>query len=300
MWSTMCLLLSVVLMSATVSEAQVLMNGATCPTLVKFMSFFDTNDFTGTWYEMIRTKRWVGTEIGCVTHSLQMNSQFNISYVTQTYSPTLKKVMTEMGDAEIALEKYDGSSKGIVVFDIVEYGTMSELVLLDTDYTSFAVLWSCSPTDEDLHFENTMIWTRDKVPKASALTRGLRALDSNNLSRNYLSYTSHRNCPEFAPLGPDQGWGIIATNMPGNGSNDMPVNGMVNMSVNGSTNMPGIVTTIMPVVTTPPVASSSATLMSPSISSSSNTKNLVASTPAVPVTSATKASNQISNSSKTN
>jgi hypothetical protein len=31
-------------------------------------------------------------------------------------------------------------------------GTMNELVLLDTDYTSFAVLWSCATTDEDLHF----------------------------------------------------------------------------------------------------------------------------------------------------
>lgn len=47
-------------------------------------------------------------------------------------------------------------------------GTMNELVLLDTDYTSFAVLWSCAATDVDLHFgeRNNPLWLpwRDNRP----------------------------------------------------------------------------------------------------------------------------------------
>ncbi|CAB3383364.1 Hypothetical predicted protein [Cloeon dipterum] len=253
MLSTMCLILSVLLLSATVSEAQVLRTGSQCPDLVKFQNSFDTHEFSGTWYEMIRTKRWVGTEIECVTHSLQMNSMYNISYETFSYSPGLQKQLYESGDVMVSIAKYGDGGQDIVCFSIPEYGTMSELVLLDTDYTSFAVLWSCAPADEDLHFENTMIWTRDRVPMAGALARGLWALDDNNLSRNYLGYTKHRYCPEFTPREPDQDFTTITS------ANTMPV-----------TMSPPSMDTMVPKSNTTDTSSAATTVAAPSQAPSVN------------------------------
>merc|ERR1711946_104011 len=87
-----------------------------------------------------------------------------------------------------------------VTFTSFEYSpTDSPYWVLGTDYTSYAVVWSCS--DFGL-FNTQLLWilTREREPSAEAINSAFAIIDDNNLNRNKLRATAQIRCDTTAMI----------------------------------------------------------------------------------------------------
>lgn len=86
---------------------------------------------------------------------------------------------------------------------IVLVQTESNYLILDTDYESFAVVFSCSSF---LHLVNgKIVWilSRSRFPPQSVLDRAYDIMKINGLSTTYLATTDNTGCPDEIPNGID-------------------------------------------------------------------------------------------------
>lgn len=86
----------------------------------------------------------------------------------------------------------------------VQYSTLipyeASLVVLDTDYDNFAVMWSCSNLAGPLgHTENVWVLARSRVPPGPVLQSAYGVLDKYKISRTFFVQTDQENCVTLPP-----------------------------------------------------------------------------------------------------
>ncbi|XP_076663722.1 uncharacterized protein LOC143366491 [Andrena cerasifolii] len=181
-----CLLLTI----ASATMAQVPFLGA-CPNL-ETMPSFDLKRYIGKWYEVERY--FAVFEFGgkCVTANYSQDESGSIKILNKQIS-ALTGVSSSIEGIGRLVGRMD-DPKLIVTFPSLPLPIDAPYWILDTDYKSFAVVWSCSNFGV-FSIRNAWILTREPKPPVSVLEKAYQIIDKSNISRAYFIRTDQKNCP---------------------------------------------------------------------------------------------------------
>jgi len=155
---------------------------------------FDVNRYAGVWYEYSNYFAifQIGGECVTATYSLQPNSDV----VKVVNSQTLLGRQNNITGTAKLTEPAKKEAKLSVAFFGREQQS-SNYWVLDTDYTSYTVVWSCSNGFFN-SFNTQFLWilTRERFPSASTLEKALGVVRQRKLDESRLRITEqNENCP---------------------------------------------------------------------------------------------------------
>ncbi|XP_059482834.1 apolipoprotein D-like [Neocloeon triangulifer] len=176
------------------SKGQVLRMG-NCPNVTAVPNF-NIKKFSGIWYEQVHTRRELGVDLRCsIEHFWQTGPRsFNLN--SFTFSPSANRSYHIQGNGTI---KGNNSDSGLLDVFIYDMNLRGDVLILDTDYKSFAVFWSCINVEKS-YLENIIIVTRDKYAKNSTVLNALNVLTRNKITKASLKYTDNFACPNYEGL----------------------------------------------------------------------------------------------------
>ncbi|XP_014214465.1 apolipoprotein D [Copidosoma floridanum] len=151
---------------------------------------FDPSKYLGKWYEAERY--FAIFEFGgkCVTATYSLNDNGTVSVFNRQIS-SLSGV--ESSIEGLAFQKSPDKAKLSVSFPSLPVQFDAPYWVLDTDYTSYGVVWSC--VDFSIFStRNAWILTRERNPPVSVLEKAYKVLDKNGISRAFLVRTDQKNC----------------------------------------------------------------------------------------------------------
>ncbi|XP_054153595.1 apolipoprotein D-like [Oppia nitens] len=165
-----------------------------CPE-VKTVDNFDVNRYMGKWYEIMKYPMLWETGLKCVTQTLMANSNGTLSVKN---AGVYKLIDYPVSITGLAISNYTDPAKLTVEFKPFPYYTSrSKLWILETDYSNYALAYSCiNPPFVPFNIENAWILSRkpNLNPQIVELLR--ERLNSIN-SPSYLLYsTDQSNCPK--------------------------------------------------------------------------------------------------------
>ncbi|KAI4470524.1 apolipoprotein d [Holotrichia oblita] len=173
----------------TLASAQIPSLGF-CPSYTP-MEDFDMNRFLGKWYEAERYFTFSDIGSRCVVTDYAKTATGKI-YVSNEYTSRLTGV-TRVVNGNVQQNQRDGEGKIQVKYTTQPLSSEATLVVLDTDYDSYAVIWSCSGFGL-LHAENAWLLTRERLPAQPILQRAYGVLDKFRINRTFFVKTDQEGC----------------------------------------------------------------------------------------------------------
>ncbi|XP_072946560.1 apolipoprotein D-like [Epargyreus clarus] len=155
------------------------------------MANFSINRFLGDWYEAERyfTVSELGTR--CVTTKYESTPEGRILVSNEiTNSLTgMKRVM----DGYLQMIGREGEGRMIVKYSSLPIPYDNEFSILDTDYDSYAVMWSCSGIGP-VHIQNAWVLTRERLAPPMVMQYAYAALERYKISRTFFVKTNQDDC----------------------------------------------------------------------------------------------------------
>nr|XP_022915566.1 apolipoprotein D-like [Onthophagus taurus] len=162
-----------------------------CPE-IETMDRLDVNRYMGKWYEAERY--FAVFEFGgkCVTADYVPSKDGSINIINQQTSALTGIRSTIEGKANMNGRSDD--PKLTITFPQLPLNLQSPYWILDTDYDTYSVIWSCNKLGI-FSLRNAWILTRSKKPALSSMEKAYSVLDRNSISRAYFIRTDQKNCP---------------------------------------------------------------------------------------------------------
>lgn len=170
--------------------AQVPFLGA-CPNL-ETMQNFELDKYLGKWYEVERYFAWFEFGGRCVTANYSLGENDSVKIVNSQISLLTGAATSIEGIARLIGKSDD--PKLSVNFPSLPLPFDAPYWVLDSDYTTYAVVWSCTNLGV-FNVRNVWILTREPRPAVSVLEKSYQVIDKNNISRAYFIRTDQKNCP---------------------------------------------------------------------------------------------------------
>ncbi|KAL3881459.1 hypothetical protein ACJMK2_027901 [Sinanodonta woodiana] len=181
--------LTVALVLMTGSLAQVFSFGK-CPQ-VQVKENFQLESYLGKWYENRRFFAIFEAFSSCVSANYSLKDDGHIKVVNQGYIKFLKKRNVAIGDAYAP--DVNQSAKLKVKFGNAPLG---DYWVLDTDYDSYSVVYSCSGYGGIFKTEFSWILTRDRNGLSETkMLELLYNMSSSGINVKRFSVTDQTNCP---------------------------------------------------------------------------------------------------------
>ncbi|KAJ8669023.1 hypothetical protein QAD02_000282 [Eretmocerus hayati] len=160
-----------------------------CPD-VETVSNFDVKKYLGKWYEQERF--FAAFEVGakCVTAEYSENDNGTIKVVNKQINYVTSKPSSIEG---YAVQKTPGDAKLGVIFPSSPIKSEGPYWIVDTDYDSYAVVWSCS----ELGFASAKIaWilTRERFPVHAVIEAAYQAIDKAKINKQFFMRTDQKHC----------------------------------------------------------------------------------------------------------
>lgn len=173
------------------SRSQIIMPGA-CPD-IKAMDNFDPSRYLGKWYEA--EKYFFVFEFGgkCITANYSKKDNGMVGVVNKQIN-LLSGIQSEIRGQATQVSRSD-EAKLTVSFPSLPINIEAPYWVIDTDYDSYSVVWSCYEFGP-IHTVNTWILTRERNPPVAVLEKAYSILDKTRISRAFLIRTNQRDCPE--------------------------------------------------------------------------------------------------------
>jgi len=161
-----------------------------CPT-VSVMSPFDITQYAGEWYE--NTKYYAIFEAGqkCIKAQYTLNDDGTVEVQNSGIKISTGDAVSITGKA--AVTEANTGNLVVAFSNLDDLPSTANYLVLGTDYTSYAVVWSCT---NFWLFNTQFMWilTRDREPSAEVINSALAVIESNGLNRNRLRDTDHDDC----------------------------------------------------------------------------------------------------------
>ncbi|XP_055303086.1 uncharacterized protein LOC129568806 [Sitodiplosis mosellana] len=177
------------------------------------MRDFDRENFLGKWYENERYFAVSELASRCVSVTYERRADGKI-YVSNEMTNRFTNVQRIVSGVINQTTKSDEASFTVKYTGLpVNYDTT--LHVLETDYDSYAVVWSCNALAGPVgHTESVWILTRERVPDGPVLQAAYGVLNKFNIARTFFVKTDQTNCEtegdvEEAIDGPDSGYDIV-------------------------------------------------------------------------------------------
>ncbi|XP_053673832.1 lopap-like [Anopheles nili] len=171
----------------------------TCPDYSPIQRFNRTR-FLGTWYEIERYFTVTEVATKCVSVTYEQRADGKI-YVRNAYTNRfngveriISGVMDKGGRAK------DGRYQ--IEYTSFPYNYNASVMVLDTDYDNFAVLFSCSSFGPVGHAVSAWMMARERLPGGPILQRAYGVLDKYKISRTFFLRTNQDDCVTLAPPQP--------------------------------------------------------------------------------------------------
>lgn len=190
------LILLLLAMLIAIAQSQIPSFGA-CPDH-QAVKNFEREKFLGTWYELERyfTVSEVGTK--CITATYERRPDGKI-YINNAYTNRFTGVQRII----TGQMSYTGKTENLGLFNVrysgipVAYDTT--LKVLDTDYETFAVIWSCSSVGPFGHTESVWVMGRERRPGGNVLQKIYGVLDKFRINRTFFVETEQKDCETLPP-----------------------------------------------------------------------------------------------------
>ncbi|XP_050082053.1 lopap-like [Anopheles aquasalis] len=171
----------------------------TCPDYSPILRF-NRSRFLGTWYEIERYFTVTEVATKCVSVTYEQRADGKI-YVRNAYTNRfngveriISGVMDKGGKAK------DGRYQ--IEYSSFPYNYNASVMVLDTDYDSFAVLYSCSSFGPVGHAVSAWLMARERLPAGPVLQRAYGVLDKYKISRTFFIRTAQEDCVTRPPPEP--------------------------------------------------------------------------------------------------
>uniref|UniRef100_A0A2A4JTA8 Lipocalin/cytosolic fatty-acid binding domain-containing protein n=1 Tax=Heliothis virescens TaxID=7102 RepID=A0A2A4JTA8_HELVI len=178
-------------LSLRLCRAQIIMPGS-CPDM-KAMDNFDAARYMGKWYEA--EKYFFVFEFGgkCITADYTLKENGVVGVVNKQIN-ILSGTQSEIQGQATQVSRSD-EAKLTVSFPSLPVNVEAPYWVIDTDYDSYAVVYSCYEFGI-FHTVNAWILTRERNPPVSVMEKAYAVLDKNQISRAFLIRTNQRDCDE--------------------------------------------------------------------------------------------------------
>merc|ERR1712212_283132 len=193
--------LLILILSPSFSLAAIGISTGSCPP-VRGMSDFDVSAYLGQWYEysnmfeIYQDVFAVGAKCVRATYTEEGNT---VGVMNEYVSP-----LTGYGSIDGSARFANSSSVGELIVNFNNpagrslFGSsdpnMPNYSVIDTDYTSYSVVYMCRPIAGIFKKESLWLLTRDGVPSDAAVETALGVMKTNNLPWEKLVKTSQTGC----------------------------------------------------------------------------------------------------------
>ncbi|CAD7014849.1 unnamed protein product [Ceratitis capitata] len=172
-----------------IAQAQVEFTGA-CPSNVEVQCDFKVEPYLGTWYEYAKYPVFFETGGKCITAEYTLKEDGDVGVVNSMIDTKTKKITDIVGYA-VPVE----NAKLKVTFPVsTSFNATSNYWVLSTDYTSYSVVYSCQPSQDDAHSVTVWILTRERQPSADLIAKAENILTQNGVSLSELTVTDQSDC----------------------------------------------------------------------------------------------------------
>ncbi|KAG5674884.1 hypothetical protein PVAND_004829 [Polypedilum vanderplanki] len=159
---------------------------------------FDKEKFLGTWFEVERY--FTVTEIvsKCIKVIYERRPEMSkfISIIFLTFcSNNVETIIS----GKFSLIGKGGDGRFNVRYESFPLNYNASLVVLDTDYKNYAVVWSCSNITPFGHTESAWLLTRSITPSGNVLQAAYGVLDKYKINRSFFVKTDQSNCVVLPP-----------------------------------------------------------------------------------------------------
>ncbi|KAG8286599.1 apolipoprotein D-like [Homalodisca vitripennis] len=187
--------LTVLLGAVAVVRAQVPAFGW-CPDYLP-KADFDMDKYLGTWYEAERYVSVLEAGSRCVRteYTAAKDGRILVANEIQNRLTGIKRIL----NGEIrSIPKGGADSKLSVKYSTLPYPVETSYTVLDTDYDTYSVVWSCSGLGL-FNTQNAWVMTRERNPSVSTLQMAYAVLDKYKIGRTFFVKTDQTDCQIAEP-----------------------------------------------------------------------------------------------------
>ncbi|KYN19620.1 PREDICTED: apolipoprotein D-like [Trachymyrmex cornetzi] len=162
-----------------------------CPEYIP-MANFNRQRFMGIWYEAERYFQLSEVVSRCVmsNYTRGADGKYRVSNEVTNRFTGVKRILE--GEIKPAASRAE-EGKLQVRYTTVPLTPETKYSVLETDYDSYAVLWSCQGIGP-IHAQNAWVMTRERVPSGKVLQKAYGVLDKYKISKTFFVKTDQAEC----------------------------------------------------------------------------------------------------------
>jgi len=182
-----------------------------CPNF-KVKKQFDPQMYLGRWYEYSKYDTQFERGSNCITADYsditKTGGPVTIGVLNRRNDPT-KGLVNATGEATLVEPNNpDKPAKLFVTFNGVKFSVpegrdniglsvMPNYNVVDTDYTSYTIVYACRMTDTNTRSEFLWILTRERNPPQALVNDVINIIRNESIDTNRLEMTAQTGCPEL-------------------------------------------------------------------------------------------------------
>ncbi|XP_058121248.1 apolipoprotein D-like [Anopheles ziemanni] len=159
-----------------------------CPTDVEAKQYFSVDAYLGKWYEMQRYESEFELNYDCVQVRYELNDDQSVSVSNSAYNLFNSSTINALGRAVLSFPDEEVIQGKLNVSFFGAPNDRSNYWVLDTDYQTYSVVWSCEELEENLSEES--FWVLSRTPTMTTDRDALFRI--HNIMRRYIDRSQLR------------------------------------------------------------------------------------------------------------